>query len=218
MSLSQKGRRKKEGLDGGFSESGSDFKLSLEHPDGALAHPASTTHSPALLNISLSHKIEAYCHLQDTSVPCFYGHFLMPVPSQGNSTVTGTDFRILIPVQKAKDLPVAIDVKIVIPMLKMGVAASVWLVVFSAGVVVVNGTTPSSVVVAIIVGSGLHPIHSPTRSHLTGLLIPPSTTLHYTTSALKHASFVVVTPINFLELRFSFRRLTPPDGIRLLII
>ncbi|KAK0437914.1 uncharacterized protein EV420DRAFT_154850 [Desarmillaria tabescens] len=66
----------------------------------------------ALLNISVSQEVEAYRRLQDTNVPQFHGHFLMPIPSQGDRTVhvllmehiDGKDLRILAPVPKAKDV------------------------------------------------------------------------------------------------------------------
>ncbi|PBK62894.1 hypothetical protein ARMSODRAFT_557108 [Armillaria solidipes] len=44
-------------------------------------------HSPTLLDIFVSHNVEAYRHLQDTNVPRFHGHFLMLIPSQGNRNV-----------------------------------------------------------------------------------------------------------------------------------
>ncbi|KAK0442867.1 hypothetical protein EV421DRAFT_1903841 [Armillaria borealis] len=44
-------------------------------------------HSPTLLDIFVSHNVEAYRHLQDTNMPRFHGHFLMLIPSQGNRNV-----------------------------------------------------------------------------------------------------------------------------------
>ncbi len=64
------------------------------------------------LDISVSHGVAAYHHLKDTNVHRFHGHFLMPISSQGSGTVhvllmehiDGKDFRILVPVHKAKDV------------------------------------------------------------------------------------------------------------------
>ncbi|PBK61240.1 hypothetical protein ARMSODRAFT_1025763 [Armillaria solidipes] len=66
----------------------------------------------SFLDISVSHEVAAYCCLQDANVPRFHGHFLIPIPSQGNRTVhvllmehiDSKDFRILVPVEKAKDV------------------------------------------------------------------------------------------------------------------
>ncbi|KAK0431010.1 hypothetical protein EV421DRAFT_1912316 [Armillaria borealis] len=67
----------------------------------------------SFLDISVSHEIAAYLHLRDANVPRFHGHFLMPIPSQGDRTVhvllmehiNGKDFRILVPVQNGLSAP-----------------------------------------------------------------------------------------------------------------
>ncbi|SJL04793.1 uncharacterized protein ARMOST_08163 [Armillaria ostoyae] len=276
VSLSQKGRRRREGSDEGFPKSGSTLKLSLEHPDGSLARPAFTNASSRyqasappsqIASTQDYHHADARTRMDrapSTSPPspmshdrriqrihppfstypfptkskpitafkipaclAYMAHFLTPVLSQGNRTVyvppmeyiNSKDFCIL--VRPRTYLSVAIDARIVIPKPKTEVAASLWLVVFSAGVGVPY--TPNSVVVAIIVecrGSGLHTVHAPARSHLTSLL----STFHdfalhpYAILALKLALLTVVTAIVGIELRFGFRRLTPPDNIRLSIL
>ncbi|PBK84345.1 hypothetical protein ARMGADRAFT_1088383 [Armillaria gallica] len=86
-----------------------------------------TVHVPTISNLTLVAKAFDPAYMSDesskftdpfsfstyhTNVPRFHGHFLMPIPSQGDKTVhvllmghiDGKDFRILVPVQKAKDV------------------------------------------------------------------------------------------------------------------
>lgn len=65
----------------------------------------------SFLAMSVSHEVAAYLHLQNTNVPRFHSHFLMPILLQGDKTmhvlliehIDGKDFHVLVPVQKAKD-------------------------------------------------------------------------------------------------------------------